>query len=234
LTHVVAYAFYLQDYLRLPPLLGVAWTLCQEIQFYLVFVLLTAWGRKADPGGGRSESLRTQILFALLTAVGVATFAGWIPDVPGSFLRYWPFFAVGVVCYRAARGRLSKRYAAALAVPAIAIVGGTEPKWAAVLAAIAALLYGTLRTNRITTISLGSMVQFLGRISYSLYLTHMLTGCRLARFVAERHDGPFNGPELLLYVLLSVVFSILSAYLFYLVVERPSHRLSKRTKLRSA
>lgn len=63
-----------------------------------------------------------------------------------------------------------------------------------------------------------------GRWSYSLYLTHPLIAAQLALVLGER---PALGGWSLLFC-----GTVLSSYLFYLLVERPSHKLSSLFKAR--
>jgi peptidoglycan/LPS O-acetylase OafA/YrhL len=58
----------------------------------------------------------------------------------------------------------------------------------------------------------------MGKFSYSLYLCHPVVFLLLKRFII------FNNFTYPFFVLLTIV----AAYLFYLVVERPSHRLARK------
>ncbi|MCC8425738.1 acyltransferase [Mucilaginibacter sp. UR6-11] len=63
-----------------------------------------------------------------------------------------------------------------------------------------------------------SLLEKMGKFSYSLYLCHPVVFLLLKRYLV------FNNFTYPLFVLLT----ILSAYLFYLLIERPSHRLARR------
>jgi len=67
----------------------------------------------------------------------------------------------------------------------------------------------------------------IGKISYSLYLTHGLFGGWLLFFLSR--DDYINWSPYII-VPLAVVFSLLGAKLFYVLFEKPSMRLAKKVK----
>jgi peptidoglycan/LPS O-acetylase OafA/YrhL len=70
-------------------------------------------------------------------------------------------------------------------------------------------------------------LQYLGKISFSLYLTHDIIGGRLINLFIKSH---YNEYPLLIF-LSGIFFAILFATLFYLIFERSSINLAKRIKL---
>ncbi|NRD23230.1 acyltransferase [Winogradskyella litoriviva] len=60
---------------------------------------------------------------------------------------------------------------------------------------------------------------FLGKISYSLYLLHGLTGTALINVLSHHFKEPF---QKVIVIVLGVMFSIMVAYLMYLFVEKPA------------
>lgn len=62
---------------------------------------------------------------------------------------------------------------------------------------------------------------FLGRISYSLYLVHMFFGAILFEYLADYHI-----PVTMLFLII-MAWSILVAFIFYILIEKPSQKLSK-------
>ncbi len=69
--------------------------------------------------------------------------------------------------------------------------------------------------------------KWLGKISYSLYLTHGLIGGNFLYFTVRYVHSEIN---LLLLVVLAIVFSIIFAVIFNKYVEEPSRKLSKKFK----
>ena len=75
--------------------------------------------------------------------------------------------------------------------------------------------------------SCGTFLQFLGRVSYSLYLTHTLVGSRIVRLGLRFCNHPIHYPQMAILILVGVIASIITAQLFYILVERPSVKLSR-------
>jgi peptidoglycan/LPS O-acetylase OafA/YrhL len=74
-------------------------------------------------------------------------------------------------------------------------------------------------------------MQFLGLISYSLYVFHATVGWRLIRLIGIlAGDSP---PLLLPYAafIFSIAICVLTAWLGWRILENPSMRLSKRIDL---
>lgn len=73
------------------------------------------------------------------------------------------------------------------------------------------------------------ILNFLGNISYSLSLGHLPIGSRIVNF-----GGRFvsNVPSLWALDALATSISIAASYVFYILVERPSQKLSQKIKVR--
>lgn len=72
-------------------------------------------------------------------------------------------------------------------------------------------------------------VQFLGKISYSLYIIHFLVLSSLASYLYLRVD--FVGWSILFHVSLYFLMCIVVAYLFSMLIDKPSMKISKRISL---
>ncbi len=71
-------------------------------------------------------------------------------------------------------------------------------------------------------------MQFLGRISYSLYLIHGVVGYRTLS-VGERLTG--DGPAAAMgWLVVALAASLLTAWIMYQAVETPSSSLARRLK----
>jgi len=68
---------------------------------------------------------------------------------------------------------------------------------------------------------------FFGNISYSLYLIHVITGGALINLMTHYFHEPI---EKFFVIAVGILFSILCAYIFYRVVEKPSKDLSSNYK----
>ena len=98
IAQVLANLFYLQGLAEAVPMSPVFWTLCIEVQFYLVFASLRSVIAIAFNGRGATP---TTAIFALSMAASVA----WRASVPRDdiwFMGYWYQFAFGILAYRLA------------------------------------------------------------------------------------------------------------------------------------
>ncbi|MCX7728533.1 MAG: hypothetical protein N2203_03590 [Bacteroidia bacterium] len=71
-------------------------------------------------------------------------------------------------------------------------------------------------------------LNFFGEISYSLYLTHVFTGVTVANILVKYTTYWY---EKFFLVVFSTVICVVSAYFYYLWVEKPALRYSKKLKL---
>jgi peptidoglycan/LPS O-acetylase OafA/YrhL len=243
-TTVATNLLYLQQLLGAPSMLGVAWTLCLEIQFYLFFLVLLRIGRPATPNliPGRLGGAIVHLVFS--TGILSLFLAQW----PGGyqwFGRYWFYFVGGVLAYWTFQGFTSRGwfltflgcYLAALLrsfifpMPHAGYLAQEALPLPLLLGfATAILLWWSGETHRIYSWSGGRVMQFLGRISYSLYLTHVLfcsAVLRLGHWLTG--TNPLGG---CCWILLAMAMSLIAAHVYYHFVERPSIRLASWVKTR--
>lgn len=64
---------------------------------------------------------------------------------------------------------------------------------------------------------------FLGNMSYSIYLMHSITGVALVNYCSHIFTNPFLK---ILVVIAGVLFTLLTSYIFYRLVEKPAHKIS--------
>jgi peptidoglycan/LPS O-acetylase OafA/YrhL len=94
-----------------------------------------------------------------------------------------------------------------------------------VVVATAAVIFAVGRAGLLATLLDVRPLQFLGRISYSLYLVHFL-GATAAKLGARVTGDSI--PAALGWFLLANAISIVAAYVMYRLVEAPSLRLTKQ------
>jgi len=209
LLHVL----YLQHLTGTHNLLTPSWSLCIEVQLYLVFVVLLL--------ATRTRFLATVAVFFLGVASLTVTLKGQTDDLNSIFITHWYMFGLGVLAYWMHQGSIRRGVVAAAAILAIAVfawTGRLEPLVAALTTTALALASrrGTLKTW------LGSRLwQFFGRISYPLYLIHVDVGFRIVTQGFRIAKTPWAA---LLWVTIAAAACILVADLIHLVVERPSLR----------
>lgn len=248
---VLANFFYLHNLLEVEQILGVAWTLCLEVQFYVVFILLLALGAKISKTGGshssRSDTLIGAPTLCLVYGTGVLSLLLiHLPDYYAYFFRYWFYFAAGALAYWAFRGKIHQPVFGSFVIlyafsAAWSLLGTTPPDSQAAFPAqrsdtvpllvglaTALLLWNMGRRGLLARVGNNPVLQYLGAVSYSLYLIHIHTTVIVLR-LGYKITGmrPAAG---VLWMLLSVVFSLIAAHLLHLLVEKPSIKLAARCK----
>jgi peptidoglycan/LPS O-acetylase OafA/YrhL len=200
LSHL-AYAvpFFHQDWYN-----PVFWTLCIEVQWYLVVGLL------ARPLHSPTRSVRW-LVFALLLATA------FVPSPEHLLFRYVPLFCLGLAAfYRRSKLTSVTHYVAALILCSTvsAITLNLTIAVAAFVTSLA-LTFVTIQ-NRV--------LLWFGGISYSLYLLHVPVGGRiinLALRLPKRLDFELAA------LTLAMTLSIFAAYLLWKFVEAPAHRMAQ-------
>ena len=75
------------------------------------------------------------------------------------------------------------------------------------------------------------ILNYLGKMSYSIYLVHLPIGLTLMNIMAHHFFDTTFGK---MFVLLSgVVVTLISSYIIYLLVEKPSKKLSSSIKYKN-
>lgn len=69
--------------------------------------------------------------------------------------------------------------------------------------------------------------EFTGKISYSLYLLHSIIGAAFVNFLSHRLTESY---QKVLVIIAGYLISVLSAYILYRLIEKPTHQYAKRIK----
>lgn len=223
---VAAHLLYLQILLRSPAINTVYWTLTYEIQFYLFFATSLVTAKKLC----RRTAWAWPATWAAMTGLALAAALGLFSGVrDGLFVELWSSFFVGVLGYRAPRS-VAAAIATALLVGCMAL-GPAATGFSRISGGTAVLLAISLRRGWIKTWLNWRGLQFLGAISYSLYLVHNpLTGATSFLMRKALGQGLAASMATLVAVLIA---SIGGAAAFWQLIERPAHRWSRRVSTRS-
>src|SRR5262249_33291119 len=159
--------FYAQSFLGYPQIVGVFWTLCYEIQFYLVLVVGMGVVQRLER---RTQQLAIArwLVFAPLWVLGLGCIAGYVDLQVALFSFAWPYFFLGVVVnwsHEATTGPL----AFPLVALGTVVIAPFAPLQVTVAIATALAVYWVARAGVLESLTLGRVLQYLGRISYSLY-----------------------------------------------------------------
>lgn len=227
---LLAHMFYVQDLLKIPPLSPIYWTLCLEIQLYLVFALLLAIAHRFRSSSTDRRSLLIIFTAAALVAAAFPIGLVYEETLPaGLFLRKWYVFLVGAFACWAVDGTIRRSafygYAGALLAGAIYVHNAD----AVVSIAIGALLAAVGRAGKLGDWLNWRPLQFLGKISYSLYLLHgpitaVTLGYTLYRLT------PRTASWELFWLAVVLTTDCMGAFLFWRLVEKPCVILSRHCK----
>lgn len=228
LSSVGAHALYIEKVLGFKYINSVYWTLWIEIQFYLFFivVLLLVDNMKKDVINymARYTVFYMIALFSLLWPLQILTDSLW----PEGFVRFWYCFSAGLMASWtfATPNKRQELMAIAYFLAILGIGLYINDLFVIIAGTTAMLLLLAGKLNYMSTWLNWSWVQFLGMISYSLYLLHNpLTGAT-ANILRK-----ILSPGLLTdcFILIVTIFvSIFVAWMAYKLIELPSIRLSHR------
>lgn len=227
---LAAHALLVQGLLGIKNIDPVFWTLCVEIQFYIAFAMLmwASVGLSSVRNGyqGWVVVLVFSSAVALLWPLRMTHGSIW----SGGFLPYWYCFMAGVWACKARDGS-HMTMGCALGYALVVLAAGVcFESGAAVTAAVTALLLmlAFYRGKEDRWLS-ARWIQFLGLISYSLYLIHNpLTGASFN--IAKRFLPPGAAAEVV-GMLVVLVVCISASFLAYLLIERRSIELSRKIRL---
>jgi peptidoglycan/LPS O-acetylase OafA/YrhL len=221
---IAAHVVYMQDILQYSEINGVFWTLCLEVQFYLIYVLLLALTQNSLYLTGIMLFVVTGI--SALWPMGIITTGLW----PGSFLPLWHGFLLGAVAYWVWR---YPQWLPAFVLFAVLILVFSflqRDVFSIICALTACLLWATAVTGQISRGLNWRWLQFLGLVSYSLYLIHNpITGATFR--IGYMLTGRSIWSEALWLVLTPVV-CVVAATIMWRLIERPSIQLARMVKLK--
>ncbi len=202
---------YFYEFFDVRPYIDVYWTLEVEFQYYLFmgafYPVMMALTKKP--------------FWLSVVFLGYATFSMWPALLIFPFFSVSSYFIMGNLLFLYKKGYINREYF----VPAIVIAmlycnlqGGVPYAYSGV---IAVLIIAFVRfTHPVTT--------FLGNISYSLYITHSFAGFAMEIVMNRVIGTEFSMPVRTLLVIPYVLWSILFAWIFYQLFERPFIRVSKK------
>ena len=233
---VALHLVFLQDMAGVTPISAVFWTLCLEVQFYIVFAL-TRWSsdRLANMAGvdaARRERWRTWAWYAwgaivLSSTVGALQMPMW----RGSFLSFWYSFVAGVLCGLALVPGRHAVWVATTYAAVVALSAGLHAEAYAMTAGPTALFVIAMsRWPALQAALANSVLARLGLVSYSLYLFHNpVTALTMRVFRAVVGSGL---PADLLALPVALAACIAAAVLVYLGIEKAAIGWSRSVTFR--
>lgn len=220
-----------QGLFNVPYINVVFWTLCIEVQFYIAFALLL-WASDALKQVSNQPQLRFYTMtiissLALLWPLNLVQTTLW----QGGFIGFWYSFLAGVmVCWASLQKELLLKFTIIFCI-GLLLIGlyyqGSFAITASITAAI--ILFASLKNHMGNWLN-WAWLQWLGVVSYSLYLLHNPVTGASANIV--KRIAPAGVAGELMTVTISMMACLVAAQLSYLIIERPSIRLSHWVKLK--
>ena len=213
-----------------PRIVGVGWSLCLEVQFYLAYIGLLAISQLAFDRLSRRAA--RPIVGATFGALAIYSLCRWYAHVNveryDDFGSRWYMFFAGALLYATVAGRVAWGWLAAFVIAVLAAgVAYREPRSATAMLTTVAI-YVAAKTGGLQTWLSWRWLQHLGRLSYSFYLVHLPLGTASIVAIAKFSDGSIVSAYTAIGFALTV--SLLAAELLHRAVEAPAMRLSSRFK----
>ena len=241
IPQLAAHLVYLQEILRLGHLLPVFWTLCYEVQFYIVLVgalVLYTYLKKLTGESSKIATIFFSILGPASFLVSLGIFLHLLPaSMPGLFIDRWYQFSLGALTWWCTYNRGPRwlyfftwflTLTALFLAPESASyrVGSTV-----VILGTSLLMYLGATTGNLTRWLNSPKLLFLGTISYGLYLVHLPIGWRLIALEKKLLGEDVSLLIASIELTSGVLISILAAWLLHIMIEKPSMDLAHRIKM---
>ncbi|HMT27945.1 MAG TPA: acyltransferase [Bacteroidia bacterium] len=209
---IVANLFYLYSVLNAGMYNEVYWALEIEFQYYIFIALMLPILQKCS----KNEFL----LSALLGAISLTYFFHlntiW-------FFRDNTFFLLGILLFLYKTNQISRTYMSYASIALMLICYAQQGLPTSFAAIITFLVIAYVQFSHPVT-------NFLGKISYSLYITHHFAGIA-SEFILRNLTGmEVSEPVKVLMVFVYTGIAIIFAWMFYMLIEKPFIHLSQKIK----
>lgn len=203
-ANMLGHLAYLNAFTGSPWLNAAYWTLAIEFEFYilmsLIFPLLVS-------------ARRNTMWLTLLLLIG----SSLLPVSRAHIFQHMPFFALGICLFLYTTERTNLRTTLLLLMITGSVIGYYYDPEFLVLAAVTLLAIQFIG-------KVPRPLLFIGTISYSMYLVH---GLIIGRFFALAGRF-FPGADTLIVNLLCIACIFVCSWLFYLLIEKPFQKRSKK------
>ncbi|MFN0031851.1 MAG: acyltransferase family protein [Flavobacteriales bacterium] len=184
----------------------VYWTLAIELQYYVLIALLL-------------PLLLSPRRWLQLLTLSVLIFISMFFDEAYKHLFFYhtPVFALGIVLFMQHIGKLSSFDSILMSLLCLVVCYyEINVECMLFVAGTALCIYAVHWRNR--------FLEWVGNISYSLYLTHAFSGCQLLYYFAPK---AVSYRDKFILLVSAFIVSLVFAYLFHLLIEKPSMRWSQ-------
>lgn len=236
-NQLVAHLFYMQNVLGYSNLSVGFWTLCIEVQFYLLFALMLGFAQRLTAHcSDRADGAHWLPLLVTFAPLGLASLFAFSLDRENTdwVTHFFAFFLLGAMAWWTCEGRMPKLAFWAF-VAAIVLRQRISPTLDMTVALVAGIfIYGMVSRGAAVRrwvgerpLKIGWLLR-LGTISYSLYLIHYPVSWIITTLGYEL-TGDAALPAVC-WLLLSLAASIGVAQALHLAVEAPAMRFARRFK----
>jgi peptidoglycan/LPS O-acetylase OafA/YrhL len=185
------------------------WSLAIEFQYYIVLSLIFPFIVH--------KNILVRLFFSSLFLFSSLAFPN------DSFLPFWtPIFMLGITYITFVHDKISLKEFIIWQTLSLVLIFYLNEPIVSVFCIITMLLVHFFSNfkNRITL--------FLGKISYSIYLLHGITGGLVINFLSHKYVEPY---QKILVIVFGFLVATVCSYLFYLFIEKPSQKWSKNVIL---
>lgn len=207
LAKIFLNVFYLVPFSNETWYLGIFWTLGVEFQFYIIIGLCFTFIKNSN-------------IYLILAILLVLTSIGYFLPINKEYafvFRHAHYFSIGIIALLFKKERITKsQFLILLSIISFYLLLKISITTAVIVAFVPLLILFVTFNHPVT--------DYLGKISYSLYLTHSLTGDFFLSYT--------KGLQMNVYfeLLITLVFCVIAAGLFYFLVEKHALLLSKKLK----
>lgn len=215
INSAIANILMFHEYLKIPHVDGVYWTLTVELTFYFwIFLIYLS-----------SNLNKVEGIFSLLVVVSIAHSLGFV-SIPSFLykifiLKYISLFLAGICFYKLMAGVETKKTIVALTLSFASLVAIYSFK-EFILFFFFYSVFFLIISGRLKILNIKPLV-FLGSISYSLYLLHQNIGYIIINKTYELQLNPVFG------VFSAIFVSVVLATLFMKFIEKPVLRVIRET-----
>ena len=226
---VLAHLFYMQNILGYHNLSAGFWTLCIEVQFYILFAVLLGFAQRLTAHcSDRAQGAHWLPLLLTYAPLAVASLFWFSHDVDNTdwVVHFFAFFFFGALAWWTLEGRMPRPafWAFAAAIVLRQWIHGTLDMWVALATGLA--IYGVIRAGRSDLWPRLRWLERLGLISYSLYLIHYPVSWIITTLGYElTGTAPVAA---VFWLVLSLAASIGVAHALHMAIESPAIRFARR------
>lgn len=193
----------------------VYWTLAIEFQYYIFIALLFVILKKSN--------LMTRIfIYVFILAI---SFINHLPIYfinYKEFLPYWlPVFLLGIMLFLFFSKIISKKEYIIVSAVLLVFCVFKYPLGSVIYSCIPIVCIHFWKNSKLWGLDM------IGRFSYSIYLFHALLGGTFINVMSHTYHSDFSK---ILIISLGIIITLLGSYCTYLLIEKPSKKLSAKIK----